>query len=73
MRPREAPAMITSVNPCVVCTPDDRVGVLTGRIGLVGVIELKPPKAKGIVVVSTLAPLVLLGYHVADAPDMSIM
>jgi len=66
--------MIVPVNPCVVCTPDDRIGVLTGRIGLVGVIELTPYRKKSaVVVVATLAPLALLGYHVADAPDMSIM
>lgn len=30
-----------SINPCVVATPDGRIGVLTGRVGFDGCVEIR--------------------------------
>jgi len=66
-------ASMIAINPCVVHTPDHRVGVLVGRLGIIGIVEFKPRRARGSIAISMLVPLGELGYLVAGAPDMPKM
>lgn len=58
------------INPCVVADPTGRVGVLTGRLGMMGVVSFNAKRGAraGLDVVETV-PLVVLDFYLSPCEN----